>query len=812
MTSVKPQSKFGSKHCAWCADGETQQHHRPYLGQRGASLNLRMGSGHVRLVMDHGRDLAEPGMVDDTPLVKTRSLTCAMSSVASPPTPRWLVYFHCAKLWSYLKGVSRLEPDRAYATNYSSSELGVEERESDESLVLNWNLEEMILFVQTVFKALSGEPMTIRPTIKGGHLLDLIIFGVASRFEFLHDVDWTFGKVVDMNQALKLSSSQALRILVGAFLLLFSSVRLAGAQVAPPPCFICQWPSGKSVIDVRLDWASFNTALNNPCNVLAGSLPPDSSAAALRYTQAEMEDLVQRAIETWNREASPTARLVYGGISAVAGDVRVQGRCNWLDTDGDGNNNATSGQVSNPSDNWECGSAGTVTLTVNIEQDIPYDGPRSSANRTDAQAMLTHEFGHVLGLAHPHRCDIAGPAATPLGRGCCLGALTPCGAGCPVGQVCSNGSCVPSGACPPVVCGTGVTCVAGACVADTRPPDACNAPLGDYFGDSAVGAAQATPGGPGEPNQRRHLWTWEVNALRHSNAALGARFRSRGACVPTPPNTTCCNATDTPLVSANRVDFGTWDGAPTYGAGYQIATDREVKARTSIHDTNLRVWSATSDNNDTSNATPAVAWGYGNYSGQTAKPSWCSSWSACPQFAVAFASTATNAANFYGSRIYTRVTADGVQWGGSGLGGQAPGNAATNVRPALAYGQVAGIHLWLMVHVAVDNSRRLFQQWSPDGVHWSSPVALQVAVADVVTHVSPALGFSPVLGRFVLAWADRVTNTLNTATLARPDLGQAWAGANSFAAHVPQYGISVACSGNASECSLVYLTDYTANA
>ena len=563
--------------------------------------------------------------------------------------------------------------------------------------------------------------------------------------------------------------------------------------VSTAPCWRCQWPSGTTDVTIALDWPSF----------ISGAITGDATCNGnMNYTQVELEGLLQRGIDTWNREAGASVRMRYVGLAASNPSARVV--VNAICTAGN-----YTGRVWEVNDPQICGTgpltcsvhadcngisggaggvctggvcvracasnstchAGSICvggqcavndndtiLEINFKQaGFNYDGPWSATAVTDANAQLTHELGHVLGLAHPHDCDVD-----------------------QAGAACPGGSCTAP-----------YTCVTGTC--QYLSNDCTTA----GFGDSAVGGSSYSGASPGEPNERRHLWTWDTISIRHTSALAApyaGRFRSRGG---------ACNTTNVPLTSS------VLNGR---AAGYGVSTARTIDVEASVDSASPRTWSAGTSNNDTSNAAPAVAWGYGNYTGATHVPSWCTGIQAnCDQFVVAFAAT-TSGGSWLGSTLYTRV-ANSSQWGGTGLGGAAPGSARTNIRPALAYGNPAGAsaHLWVMIHQAADDGRILYQQTSDDGVAWTNPAALTDGSDNFSTSVPPALTYSSFSGQYVLLWADRSTDLMHIAWLDRPDNGATWNGNVTAATQFrSQNGLSLACDdASPGNCLFSFNNDLT---
>jgi len=480
---------------------------------------------------------------------------------------------------------------------------------------------------------------------------------------------------------------------------------------------------------VWLDWATFTSA---------------ACAAANPFTQNELQNLLVRAMETWNTESGSAVTLQFMGTSSTNGPVRVTAACI-------GN---FAGRVVMANQNqYQCDTGGTMQfqLQLNQLQASGYDGNYSNTARNDAQAMITHELGHVLGLTHPHWCDFA--------NGCC--ALS----------------------------------------------DRCEV-AGNFFDSTMLSTlTQASTLALGEPNDRRHLWAWDVQALRHTDSTTWTgRFRPRAGagCVPTPtipPNPNCCNATDTLLT--NSV-------APFRPAGYGVSTSRSVELRNSPRVSSPRAWSSAVASIDTALAVPGATFGYADYSDTgDVTPSWCPSGSTfCPQHLVALASTSVGG-SVLGSRVYTRVT-DTNTWGGAGTGGPVSGTptARTNHRPAVAYGFTGGQNVWLMVHVAADNTRRLYQQISDDGVHWSNPALLVDQNGVTVSSPSaPSAAFSASTGRFVLVWPDRVTNLLHSMTTTSPQTSNQWLNHATTATVRAQLGVEIACDSGSANCLLLFQDD-----
>ena len=590
------------------------------------------------------------------------------------------------------------------------------------------------------------------------------------------------------------------RLLTLACWTLATAANVASAQsVTVPPCWRCQWPVGTTELTVALDWESFES-------VDAGS--DAGCATRMRFTEVELEGLIQRGVDTWNRETGSSVRMVYVGpsttpptarVNIVAicttqnftglvseqGDPRICGfgwtpctgtgaqpECDLI-YGGAGIGTCVEGRCrrnSACSSNSQC-AGGTscvegecqtqdhdTILELNFgAANFNYDGPWASGSTNDAQEMLTHELGHVLGLAHANQCDVSSVSLL---------------------QCTSNAHCS-----PPYTCSLGTCRYAGT---------GCSGP----FGDSVVGN-RANTLGLSEPNSNRHLWAWDTISIRHSSA-LGAPYAGRFR--PRLITGTCDDA------GAPRT-FTVLNARP---GGYGVTTARRIDAKRSSAASNPRLWWPSVTNYDTSNAAPVAAWGFGDYTGTSTVPSWCSSGAPnCPQFVVAFAAT-TSGGNSLGSSLYTRV-ASGYGWGGAGLGGPAPGGARTNIKPALAYGDPASDHLWVMVHQAADDSRVLWQQTSDDGVAWTTPGLLTDGTANFSTHHAPALAYSANAGQFVLLWADRTTDLLRMAWSDRPDLSTTWDGTvvtikGLFRA---QSGLAVACDPASNDCLIAFNTDYT---
>jgi len=82
--------------------------------------------------------------------------------------------------------------------------------------------------------------------------------------------------------------------------------------VSTPPCWRCQWPSGTTEVTIALDWPSFeDVALDADCD------------EEMNYTHTELEGLLQRGIDTWNRESGSAVRMKYAGLSANNASARV---------------------------------------------------------------------------------------------------------------------------------------------------------------------------------------------------------------------------------------------------------------------------------------------------------------------------------------------------------------------------------------------------------------------------------------------------------------------------------------------------------
>jgi hypothetical protein len=145
--------------------------------------------------------------------------------------------------------------------------------------------------------------------------------------------------------------SRGRALLVATLLALFAAPR-AGAQTTPPPCFLCHWPTTVTTVGVWLDWATFTSA---------------ACAAANPFTQNELQNLLVRAMETWNTESGSAVTLQFMSTSSTNGPVRVTAACI-------GN---FAGRVVMANQNqYQCDTGGTMQfqLQLNQLQASGYDG------------------------------------------------------------------------------------------------------------------------------------------------------------------------------------------------------------------------------------------------------------------------------------------------------------------------------------------------------------------------------------------------------------------------------------------------------
>ena len=277
------------------------------------------------------------------------------------------------------------------------------------------------------------------------------------------------------------------------------------------------------------------------------------------------------------------------------------------------------------------------------------------------------------------------------------------------------------------------------------------------FADSVLAAPVANDSRcVGSPNRQRHLWNYEIAALRD-----GGQLRHASL--------SC--------------------GAAGIVAGYGRYTGNQVASMTS--DADGGSWTAPMEHQGASNAAPAVAFGY-----RTGKTLWCDA-GPCPQVVMAF--MGTDAAGHIHTRIGDGQGFFDFTWSTT-TGGQ------TKHAPAIAYGNGT----WLLVHTAADDRRVLFSQVSTDGYTWSAPQLVWAlrngSWFKPETHSAPAVTFDATTGRFVVAWIDRSSDQLSFVSTDTP--GQyGWPDevTDTFA---PEYravsSLSLACHPVTGQCAVRY--------
>jgi len=137
----------------------------------------------------------------------------------------------------------------------------------------------------------------------------------------------------------------------------------------------------------------------------------------------------------------------------------------------------------------------------------------------------------------------------------------------------------------------------------------------------------------------------------------------------------------------------------------------------------------------------------------------------------------------------------------------------SKLAPAMAYGNIDGSNpIWLLVHVADDDSRQLYYQTADASLVWSAPTAVRYWENSTwvypSSHETPAIAYNPAGLSFILAWADRSTDLIQTlTTVAVTPLS--WSGHFAATGNTcrSEGGLAAACDAS-NNCFVNYLEDY----